>query len=71
MGAYEFAGSELKSWLLYYSVRVLYGVLPADYFAHYSLLVAAIHVLSSHYLSTDDIDAAEKYLSTFYCFVVW
>ena len=63
---YCFTGSELKSWLLYYSMPVLQGILQPVYFAHYSLLVASLHMLSSHCVSTSDMDAAEMYLNTFY-----
>ena len=45
---------------------VLRGILPPAYFAHYSLLVASLHMLSSHCVSTSDVDAAEVYLDTFY-----
>ncbi len=61
-----FAGSEFKAWLLYYSMPVLRGILPPVYFAHYSLLVASLHMLSSHYVSKSDMNAAEVYLNTFY-----
>ena len=61
-----FTGSEFKLWLLYYSMPVLRGILPSAYFAHYSLLVASLHILSSHCASTSDLDAVEVYLNTFY-----
>ena len=61
-----FTGSELKSWLLYYSMPILRGILPLVYLAHYSLLVASLHMLSSHCVSASDMDAAEVYLNTFY-----
>ena len=61
-----FTGSEFKSWLLFYSMPVLRGILPPVYLAHYSLLVASIHMLSSHCVSASDMDASEVYLNTFY-----
>ena len=38
---------EFTSWLLYYSLPVLHGILPDPYFTHYSLVVAAVHLLLS------------------------
>lgn len=63
---YCFVGSEFKSWLLYYSMPVLRDILPPVYLAHYSLLVASLHMLSSHCVSNSDMDTAEVYLNTFY-----
>ena len=34
--------SELRSLLLYYGLKTLYGLLPDNYFAHYTLFVHAI-----------------------------
>ena len=66
-----FTGSEFKSWLLFYSMPVLRGILSPVYLAHYSLLVASIHMLSSHCVSASDMDASEVYLNTFYrCSVI-
>ena len=37
-------GSELQSWLLYYSIPVLQGIMLPNYFEHYSLLVSSTAV---------------------------
>ena len=44
---------------------MLRGVLLAVYFAHYSLLVEAIHLLSSLRVSSTDVNTAETYLTAF------
>ena len=38
--------SELQSWILYYSVPLLYGILPPAYLNHLPYFVGAIHILS-------------------------
>lgn len=58
--------SELRSWLLFYSLPVLDDVLPPVYFRHYSLLVAAIHILSSNSINHEEVDSAEEWLKKFY-----
>ena len=40
-----FPASEHRSWVLYYSLPVLFGLLPDLYFTHYCQLVAAMHTL--------------------------
>ena len=37
--------SEYRSWMLFYSLPVLPGLLAEPYFSHYALLVAALHIL--------------------------
>ena len=58
--------SELRYWLLYYSLPLLLGKLPPLYWHHYSLLVCAIHVLLSEQISLSQVDAAELMLKDFY-----
>lgn len=60
------AGSELKSWLLYYSLPVLRNVLPLPYFKHFSLLVASIHILTSENISSVDLERCQEWLKAFY-----
>ena len=45
---------------------MLKDVLPNPYLSHYSLLVAALSLLSSDKVSLSDIDAATEYLQQFY-----
>ena len=42
---YTIAGTEYQSWLLWYSLPILQGILPSAYYHHYSCLVAAIGML--------------------------
>ena len=61
-----FIGSELRNWLLFYSLPVLKDVLPNPYLSHYALLVAALSLLSSDKVSSSDLEAAAEYLRQFY-----
>ena len=61
-----FTASEYCSWVLYLSLPVLEGLLPEPYFTHYSLLVAAMHILLGQSLSFHSLQMAEKYLLRFY-----
>ena len=45
---------------------MLHRVLPDLYFSHYVQFVAAVHLLSSHSITSEDVDEAEKYLDSFY-----
>lgn len=58
--------SELRNWLLYYSLPLLLGKLPPLYWHHYSLLVCAIHIFLSDQISESLVDAAELMLKDFY-----
>jgi hypothetical protein len=58
--------SELRSWLLYYSLPLILKYLPALYFHHFSLLVCAIHILLQDSLSDKMICAAEQMITDFF-----
>ncbi|KAJ7382408.1 hypothetical protein OS493_035249 [Desmophyllum pertusum] len=58
--------SELKAWLLYYSLPILVKVLPEKYVVHFALLVEGIHILLSDDISPTDLDVAETILDKFY-----
>ena len=58
--------SEYQSWLLFYSLPILFKRLPDPFFNHYSLLVAAVHILHSNRIEPSGLHLAEKYLSDFY-----
>ena len=58
--------SELRNWLLYYSLPLLLTVLPPLYVHHFSLLVCAMHILLQSNLSTVQIQAADDMLAVFY-----
>lgn len=61
--------SELKTWLLYYSIPLLHDLMDKSYFDHYKLLVFAISLLNLPSISHDMIDRASlalnKYVSQF------
>ena len=58
--------SEYRSWLLHFSLPVLYNILPEPYFTHYSLLVAAMHIMLGKNISTQRLKIGEEYLRRFY-----
>lgn len=58
---------EFRSWLLFYSLPVLHGVLREEYYQHYALLVVAIWLLLQSSISQEDVDIAERLLNHF-CF---
>lgn len=58
--------SELRAWLLFYSLSVLSSFLPLDYLKHLSLLVSSMHILLSTSISHSDIEAAHLMLVRFY-----
>ena len=57
--------SELRTFLLFYSVPCLYGILPEEYFQHYLLLVEAIYLLLQDSISPNDITKASALLKHF------
>lgn len=57
--------SELRSFLLFYSLPCLYGLLPDNYFQHYLLLVEAIYILLQDSISMIDLSKASKLLKHF------
>ena len=59
---YTYLALEFHSWLLYYSLPVIHGVLPESLFTHYTLLVAALHILLSMSISHSDLRRATCYL---------
>ena len=59
--------SELRAWLLYYSIPILFKLLHSDYLLHTNLLVKALHILlNSEISSTNDLSTAEIMLTVFY-----
>ena len=58
--------SELRDWLLYYSLPLLLTILPPLYLHHFSLLVCAMHILLQSNVSTVQIQAADNMLAVFY-----
>ena len=60
---------EYRSWLLFYSLPTLHGLLMEEYYQHYGLLVVAIWLLLQSSISQEDINDAEKLLMHF-CFKI-
>lgn len=58
--------SELRSWLLYYCIPILFEFFHVDYLHHLNLLVKAMHILLCSQMSSVDISNAEKMLKIFY-----
>lgn len=57
--------SEYRSWVLYFSLPVLNGLLPEPYYTHYTLLVAAVHTLLSSSITQSALRRAEVCLEKF------
>lgn len=57
--------SELRSFLLYWGIPVLSGVLRNEYMVHYVLLVQALNILLKTKISKTEIDVAERLLLRF------
>ena len=64
--SFHSSASEYRSWVLYFSLPVLHGILPDPFFSHYSLLVAATHILLGESISQSALRCAEQYLHRFY-----
>lgn len=57
--------SELRAWLLFYSLPCISGKLPPKYVQHWTLLVAAIFLLLQEEISEHDLLMAESMLRMF------
>lgn len=57
--------NELRSFLFYYGIPTLYGLLPDVYFNHYVLFVHAIYLLLKDEIKQSDLCEAENLLSQF------
>ena len=57
--------TELKNWLLHYSVAVLHKILNPLYLFHWALLVGGIGILSADSISNDDLRNADDMLQDF------
>lgn len=56
-------GTEFEGWLLWYSLPVLYGILPTAYYNHYAKLVSGI---GSSQINPEQLQMADKLLNEFY-----
>ena len=57
--------SELRNWLLFYSLPLLLNVLPLLYLHHYDFLVCSIHILLQESLTSNQIMTAGLMLQDF------
>ena len=57
--------SELRSWLIFYCLPCLQGLLPAEHLKHLSLLVEATYILLEEGISKVDLKRANLLLSIF------
>jgi len=58
-------GSEMRAWLLYYSLPCLEKYWPVEFLRHHSLLVYGIHTLLKDSLTAEEINFAEKALKKY------
>ena len=58
--------SEWQSWLLFYSLPLLSGILPTPYYLHYCALVCAVAVLLGDNILEQDLEKAQVLLEEFY-----
>lgn len=63
----NFVASEVRSWLLYYSLPALKGILADEYYCHYALLATSIYILLSSPVTQHGRLLAERQLEEFYC----
>lgn len=57
--------SELRNWLLFYSLPLLLEFLPPIYLHHYALLVCSLHILLQECITANLISTAEVMLQDF------
>ena len=58
--------SEYRAWLFFYSLPVMYMVLPDVYYQHYVLLCEAIYILNSKSVEARALKKSRKLLQHFY-----
>lgn len=61
--------SEIKNWVMYFSIPILQQIMEREYFEHYFLLVEAMFILHQDSITQNDLVKAEcllhKFVSTF------
>jgi len=57
--------SELKQWLLFYSLPLLQVKLPATHWHHFYLLVCTMHILLKDNIDISELIAAEMMINDF------
>ena len=61
----HYKASEYRTWLLYYSLPVMRGILQQLYFDHFMLLVCAVFILVKSSISKRDLEEARQLLEHF------
>jgi len=59
------SAAEYRSWLFFYSLPCMKGILSDDLFNHYALLVGGIYLLCQESISPADLKKAEMLLAHF------
>lgn len=62
----NFKATELQSWLLYYSLPCLIGLLHEQYLNHFLLLSEGIYILLGDNITEQELKRADKLLDLFY-----
>ena len=63
--AYYLAGAELRNWLLFFSIPILKGILPANFLNHLAMLVTGVYICSSQSIDHRDFVLAQQLLLQF------
>lgn len=58
----HYKASEFRTWLLFYSLPVMDGILPSKHYCHFMLLVHAIYILLKQSISPSDLVKASLLL---------
>lgn len=62
----HFKATELQSWLLFYSLPCLIGILPDKYLQHYSCFVEAVYIMLGDSITEIQLNRAKSLLGIFY-----
>ncbi|CAN8016930.1 unnamed protein product [Ixodes persulcatus] len=57
--------TERESWLLYYSLPCLRGILPRQYLEHFALLASALYMLMKTLVTKEDVDESTEKITKF------
>ena len=60
------SATELQSWLLFYSLPCLIGILPDKYLQHYSCFVEAVYIMLGDSITGIQLNRAKSLLGIFY-----
>ena len=64
--SFPLPASEVRSWLLYYSLPVLKDVLPDQMYCHYALLATSVYQLLQQPVTQSGLLLADRQLEEFY-----